>query len=595
VHILVANAGSSSLNVSVVDAGSGSRLCEVRVAGIETNRSYLIVDGVKTTLESGVSHKNALVTALQQLTGSKQYAAAAIVAVGHRVVHGGEAFQQTTLVDEAVLNRLDGCSELAPLHNPPSIAAIRALKAALPNVPHFAVFDTSFHATLPRRAKTYALPAALSHRLGLRRFGFHGISHAWIAQRAADHVAAPLDSLRLVTCHLGHGASITAVEFGRSIDTSMGMTPLEGLMMGTRAGDLDPGIMLLLQKSGMSPDQIERLLNFESGLLGMTGTSDVEQIEDRAATGDDACRLALHVFTHRVRRYIGAMSAVVGGPDAIVISGGIGQNSPYIRSRVLQGLDFIGAHLDEDLNRNSALSSARPAVEISTKASRVKLLVIASEEDLAIAHDVTQHLAAALGTHSAPEHIPVAVSGRHVHLCQTTIDSLFGPGHRLTRVRELGQPDQFAAAETVTLIGPRSSIEGVRVIGPARDEDQIEISRSDEFVLGIDAPIRLSGHLDGTPGILILGPENTVTLRQGVICSHRHIHMTPADAVRLGVSQGASVTVDIHGTDRALSFGNVLVRISPNSKLEMHIDTDEANAADIGHQIDREVYALLLM
>jgi acetate kinase len=567
--------------MSVVDGGSCIRLRDVNVTGIDSDLSRLVVDGTVTSLGSPIDHKTALATALQQISIGNSYDYAAIAATGHRVVHGGEAFSHSTRITDEVLSTLASYKDLAPLHNPAAIAGILAVRAAFPDIPHFAVFDTSFHATLPRRAKTYALPMPLSRKLGLRRYGFHGISHHWIAQSAAKHLGAPLDSLRLVTCHLGHGSSVTAVEFGRSIDTSMGMTPLEGLVMGTRAGDIDPGILLHLQKSGMSYSEMERLLNYGSGLLGMTGTGDVEKIEQRAAQGDDACRLALHVLTHRVRRYIGAMSAIVGGPHAIVVSGGIGENSSYIRHRILRGFDFIGAHLDEDLNRSCELSAATTVVDISTAASRVKLLVIASDEDLAITNEVVRLSNDSTATSSPPLHIPISVSGRHVHLSRASIDILFGPGYELTKLRDLVQPGHFSAAETVSLIGPRNAIEAVRIIGPERDADQVEISRSDEFVLGIDAPIRLSGHLDGTPGVLLRGPVNTLTLRQGVICSHRHIHMTPADAALLGVSHGQAVSVDVHGTTRPLSFGNVLVRVAALAKLEMHIDTDEANAADI--------------
>jgi acetate kinase len=589
--VLVVNAGSSSLKLSIVDGVSGLRLKDVRITGVGTAASCLVADGAQRNLPSTPGHGEALDIALHEILQGDM-AATHLAAVGHRVVHGGELFTQTTLVDDAMLAQLASCDTLAPLHNPANVAGIHALRKALPGVPHFAVFDTSFHSTLPRRARTYALPIPLTSRLGLRRYGFHGISHGWIANRAAAYLGTPLDSLRLVTCHLGHGASVTAVEYGRSIDTSMGYTPLEGLVMGTRAGDIDPGIILRLQQAGMTPDELEHLLNHEAGLFGMTGTGDVRQIEQRAAQGDDTCRLALHVMTHRIRRYIGAMSAIVGGPDAIVLTGGIGENSAYIRHRVTQGLDFMGAHIDEDLNRVARVSRDTPVVEFSTQPSRVKLLIASSDEDLAITAEVMRLLPGSIASTFVEEHIPIAVSGRHVHLCQQTIDALFGPGYQLTPKRELIQPGQFAAAETVTLIGPRGSLDHVRIIGPARNEDQVEISRSDEFVLGIDAPIRLSGRLEGTPGVVVRGPLNTVTLRRGVICSHRHIHMTPADAARLGVSANDAVSVAVHGTGRALSFGDVLVRISNQARLEMHIDTDEANAAGIASHVEGEFHGM---
>jgi acetate kinase len=248
----------------------------------------------------------------------------------------------------------------------------------------------------------------------------------------------------------------------------------------------------------------------------------------------------------------------------------------------------MGAHIDEDLNRVARVSTATPVVDFSAPTSRVKLLIAVADEDLGIAAEVRRVLTTPAGAGRVQEHIPIAVSGRHVHLRQATIDALFGPAYRLTPHRELAQPGQFAAVEFVALIGPRGTMDHVRIIGPAREDDQVEISRSDEFVLGIDAPIRLSGQLEGTPGVIVRGPHGSVTLRRGVICSHRHIHMTPADAARLGVSASDVITVAVHGTGRSLSFGDVLVRISDSASLEMHIDTDEANAAGIVSHLEGE-------
>lgn len=273
-----------------------------------------------------------------------------IDAIAHRVVHGGEAFDSPTLIDEDVIGAIERAIALAPLHNPVNLRGIQLARDAFPDLPQVAVFDTAFHATLPRRARTYAIARDLALKHGFRRYGFHGVSHSYIAKRAADSLRANLDELRLITCHLGNGASIAAVEFGRSIETSMGYTPLEGLVMGTRSGDLDPSIVLELLRSGeRSVEEVESILAEKSGLLGLSGSSrDLRDLEALAASGDDAAGLAIEVFAHRVRKYIGAYAAVMGGVDAIVLTGGIGENGASMRRRILQRFEFLGLVLDED-------------------------------------------------------------------------------------------------------------------------------------------------------------------------------------------------------------------------------------------------------
>jgi acetate kinase len=448
-------------------------------------------------------------------------------------------------------------------------------------VPHVAVFDTAFHATLPRRAREYAIPRALAARLGLRRYGFHGTSHASVAAAAAAWLGAAPEALRLVTCHLGAGASVTAVEYGRSVETSMGMTPLEGLVMATRPGDVDPGAILALLRSGLGVDALDRLLSRESGLLGLTGTADMREVERRARAGDDACRMALQVYAHRVRKYIGAYAAVMGGVDAIVFTAGVGQHSAVMRHRIAQRLEFLGAELDEDRNRDAVVDTAARVAEISAEHARCRLLVVATDEEAAIAaatrRVLTGHHAVAPGPR-----IPIAISARHVHLTVASVEALFGAGHRLAPARPISQPGQFAAAETVTLIGPAGRIQHVRIVGPERGVDQVEIARTDEFVLGIDAPVRESGDLARTPGIRIEGPAGTIVLTSGVICPLRHIHMSPRDAATFGVEDGDRVDVHVQSAGRELTFGDVRVRVHPSYALEMHLDTDEGNAAGLG-------------
>ena len=559
--ILVVNCGSSSLKAAVIDTDSGACVAEVKVERIG---------------DEVPDHTTALRSAIDQLDDRP------LDAVGHRVVHGGEAFTRPTFVDDALIAALEELVPLAPLHVPANLAGIRAAKEALPDLPQVAVFDTAFHSTMTGRAKTYALPQELAAKHGIRRYGFHGPSHKIVAQRAAEHLGSDLRDLRVITCHLGNGASVCAVEYGRSADTSMGMTPLEGLVMGTRSGDIDAGALLHLARAeNLDLDGLDHLLNRESGLAGLSGVgNDLRDIEAKAADGDVRCRTAIHVFTHRLRKYIGAYAAVMGGVDAIVFTGGIGQNSALIRHGAAQRLDFLGARLDEDANRDASVDRENPVAEIGTSHGRCRLLVVATDEALSIARDVATEVREAK-RNEAPRTIPLAVSARHVHLTREVIEALFGEGHELTPMKWLSQPGQFAAEERVTLIGPKRSLERVRIIGPERPLCQIEIARTDEFFLGIDAPIRRSGDVKNTPGITLEGPKGRVTLDYGVIQAWRHIHMTTDDAEYFGVEHKDIVQVAIDSDGRDLIFGDVMVRVKDSYRLEMHIDTDEANAAEV--------------
>lgn len=361
----------------------------------------------------------------------------------------------------------------------------------------------------------------------------------------------------------------------------MGMTPLEGLVMGTRSGDLDPGLILQLLRDGRDVDAVDTLLNRKSGLAGVSGTSgDMRDIEVRAAEGDERCRLALKLFAHRLRKYIGAYAAAMGGVDAIVFTAGIGENSPGIRHRVAQRLDFLGARLDEDLNRDAKVGRETPVFDISDRTARVKLLVVATDEARAIAEH-TAAVAEKADAVAETRTIPIAVSARHIHLTQEAVEALFGPGHHLTPRNDLSQPGQFACEETLTVVGPKRSLERVRVLGPTRSKNQIEVSRTDEFWLGVDAPVRRSGDVANSPGVTLQGPAGSLTLTEGLICAARHIHMTPEDAKAFGVEKGDIVEVRINSEDRDLVFGDVLIRVSPKYALEMHVDTDEANAAEL--------------
>ena len=578
-NILVLNCGSSSIKFDLFDDDSGSRLrtAEVERIGRPECSAALESLGSREAIPlASADHVQAIEFVLPRLLSDVE-----VHAVGHRVVHGGTLFLEPTRIDSQVVDTLRSLVPLAPLHNPANIAGIEVSLELLSNATHVAVFDTAFHATLPKRAYHYALPRQLVERHGLRRYGFHGPSHRWVSAKAAAYLATDIQQLRLVTCHLGNGASVCAVEYGRSVETSMGMTPLEGLVMGTRAGDVDAGVLVnLIRSEGLTADDVDRMLNKSSGLAGITGTRDMRDIEIRANGGDEQARLGIGVFCHRVRKYIGAYAAVMGGLDAIVFTAGIGENSALIRHRVAQRLGFLGARINEDANRDVQLDEETPIADISEVNSRVRLLVIRTDEARAIARQ-TAHLAHQRDWVEREPGIPVAVSARHIHLTDAAVEALFGKGHSLTAAKPLSQPGQFACEEELTIVGPKRSIEGVRVLGPTRNKCQVEISRTDEFHLGVDAPIRNSGEIENSPGVTLIGPAGQLTLPEGLICARRHIHMTPSDAARFGVRDGDVVSVAFDTDGRDLVFGDVLIRVSPNYKLEMHIDTDEANAAEL--------------
>jgi acetate kinase len=557
-RVLVLNCGSSSMKYKLIDTATRKRVEEGEIERMAGDAGC--ADAVRGVLAE-LSDDN-------------------VEAVGHRVVHGGDRFHAPTLITPEVEAAIEACCPLAPSHNPRNLAAIRAAKAALPDLPHVAVFDTAFHSSLPRRASTYALDPELVGA-DKRRFGFHGTSHAFVAEEAAEHLHTPLNQLRIVTLHLGNGASACAVEYGRSTETSMGLTPLEGLVMGRRCGDVDPGLVLALIREGRTPDEVETLLGKQSGLAGLSGISnDLRDLQEQAADGHDRARLAISVYAHRARKYIGAYAAAMAGLDAVVLTGGIGENSVSMRRRILQRFEFLGLHLDEERNADARVSDEHRVAEVSAGHSRVRALVVATDEELQIAEQTAKVAGGHTAVGSAGP-IPIAISARHVHLDEPTLEALFGPGHELTPLKPLTQPGQFACEERVDLIGPRRTIEGVRIIGPTRGQTQVEISRTDEFHLGVDAPVRASGNLEGSAPITLRGPKGSVELKEGLICSRRHIHMTPADAKTHGVQNGDEVAVELMGGERDLVFRDVLVRVKDSYQLELHLDTDEGNAAEV--------------
>jgi acetate kinase len=368
--VLVLNCGSSSLKYAVVEPDSGRQLADG------------IVERIGDT-GGPADHAAALRTAFDQLAaGGHRLDELGLVAVGHRVVHGGPDFYQPTVIDDALVAKLETLSPLAPLHNPPAIGGIEVARAALPDVPHVAVFDTAFFHDLPAASSAYAIDRELAEQWHIRRYGFHGTSHQYVSEQAAEFLGAPLESLSQIVLHLGNGASASAVVAGRPIDTSMGLTPMEGLVMGTRAGDVDPGVLIYLWRTaGMSVEEIETMLNKQSGVRGLGGEIDFRELHRRIDAGDADARLAYDVYIHRLRKYIGAYLAVLGSTDVITFTAGVGENDAAVRQDALSGLAPLGIELDEHLNE----SPARGPRRISFETSPVTVLVIPTDEELAIA------------------------------------------------------------------------------------------------------------------------------------------------------------------------------------------------------------------
>ncbi len=588
--LLVVNCGSSSLKYKLYHTEQPDRECSGSVSGLGTETAELVYDGNGETIHrelSEATHSAALsemCAVLTQGPASVLTSLEDISAVGHRVVHGGERFSTSVVIDDDVIQGIEAVSELAPLHNPSALEGIRNLKKVLPQATHVAVFDTAFHHTLPSYAYLYGLPYSLYDKNRIRRYGFHGSSHFYAALRAAEFLKKPYNSLEIATCHLGNGASLCAVDHGRSVDTSMGFTPSEGLIMGTRCGDVDPAVILyLMKKEGIRIEEMERLINYESGLKGISGVSQsMKDVLDKAQDGDHRSLLAFKAFCYRVRKYIGSYMAAMGGLDVIVFTGGIGERSPEVRSLACQGLDCMNIHIDQAKNR----SVLRPneTFEISSDESGVNVLVVPADEERMIAREMLKVLdrgsASKIIRSRKQLQIPLEVSAHHVHLSAVHVEELFGKGYELTPRVELSQPGQYACEETVRLTGPKGSVERVRILGPARSKTQVEIAMTEQFKLGIQPPIRESGDIEGTPGLTLEGPAGRVNLDKGVICAMRHIHMTPEDALKMGLHDKDIVRVSVKG-DRELIYGDVLIRINPDYRLAMHIDTDEANAAHI--------------
>lgn len=390
--ILVLNCGSSSVKYKLIDTTANEVLAEGGVEKIGLHDGFLkykLSDGSKAIKELGLAdHKGAVKAVLDILTDPelgciKSYDE--IDAVGHRVVHGAEKFSKSVLLTDEVIKQVKDCYDLAPLHNPANVTGIEAVEEILPGIKQVGVFDTAFHQTMPAKSFMYALPYRFYKEDGVRRYGFHGTSHRYVSARVCEILGVDIATQKIITCHVGNGGSITAVLYGKSVDTSMGLTPTEGLMMGTRVGDVDPGALTyLMKKHNLSADDLQKIINKESGVLGVSGiSSDMREIESADKAGNESAHLALEMYEQRIIKYIGAYAAEMGGVDIIVFTGGVGENQTGLRANVCRPLGFMGVTLDEPLN---AVTRGTETV-ISTETSKVKVVVVPTDEELMIARD----------------------------------------------------------------------------------------------------------------------------------------------------------------------------------------------------------------
>ena len=390
--IIVLNCGSSSIKYQLFKMSGNEVLAKGVAEKIGLHGSFVkheLADGTKVKLEGEILDHQQGIEYILGLLKSEKYGCIKsfdeIDAVGHRVVHGGETFSNSALITDEVVTKINDCIDLAPLHNPPNLKGIEAMQTILPNVPQVGVFDTAYHQTMPKEAYMYAIPYSLYTKHGLRRYGFHGSSHRFVAQKAADLMGNDIDKLKLITCHLGNGASIAAIKNGISTDTSMGLTPVEGLIMGTRTGDLDLGVLLyIMDKEGVDASTANILINKHSGMLGVTGvSSDMREIEEAMTKGNDRAKLGLDMYHYRIKKYIGSYAAAMGGVDGIVFTGGVGENSPESREAICKDMEFMG--LEFDSTKNTGLRGKEAF--ISKDKSKAKAMVIPTNEELVIAAD----------------------------------------------------------------------------------------------------------------------------------------------------------------------------------------------------------------
>lgn len=393
--VLVLNCGSSSIKYKLFDMDKNDVIAQGAIEKIGLAGSFLrfpLPNGDKVTLEGEIlEHKAGIEYILGVLTSEKYGCIKSlqeIDAVGHRVVHGGEKFNGSVLINDEIIEQMVECIELAPLHNPPNLAGIYAVQELMPNVPQVGVFDTAFHQTMPAKSYMYGVPYSLYEKYAIRRYGFHGTSHRYVSKRACDILGVPYEEQKIITAHIGNGGSLAAIAGGESIDTSMGMTPVEGLLMGTRSGDVDAGIIsFIMEKENIGSQAISTLVNKHSGLLGISGiSSDMREIQDGMKAGNERAKLAFEMFVHRIKKYIGAYIAVLGGADLLIFTGGIGENSVITRENVCKDMEFLGIKLD--VAKSNTVYGEEEI--ISTPDSKVKVMVVPTDEEFMIASDTME-------------------------------------------------------------------------------------------------------------------------------------------------------------------------------------------------------------
>ncbi len=586
-RVLAVHGTPGSLRYRYYDTANEMNNTEGEVEGLDTGRAVHTSHGVRWEKREPVGNSlaeavAAVVTGLVDRAGAGSPEGLGLAAVGHQVAHGGEKYTGAVLVDDAVRADLATLADRLCPENRHNLAEMEAFSALLPGVPQVAVFDTGFFAALPACAFLYTGPYEWYAEQGLRRYGRAGLVHHQAALLAAAHLQRPLHELNMISCDLGPAPSVCALRRGRAVECSAGLTDLGGLPGAGSSGDLDPGLVLaLLEREGLSIKEAASLLHERSGLAGLSGTSgDLAALLRAAEAGDDRANLAVETFCYALRKQLGAYFAILGELDAVLFTGPAGVALPGLRARLCTGLQGLGLQLEGTLNQ-SPRTDARGVSDVSPARASVRLLVIPTEAGRMVAGQAAEavglgQLGPAILANRRP--IPIGISVRHLHLSAEHVAALYGPGHTLTYRSPLSQPGQFACEETVNLIGPKNRLERVRVLGPERPGTQVEIARTECFALGVRAPVRMSGDLAQTPGLRLEGPAGSVDLAEGVICASRHLHVSPEEALLLGLRDRDEISVRVEG-EQSLIFNKVAVRVHPEYRLDMHIDTDEANAA----------------
>lgn len=592
--VLVVNAGSSSLKYSLFDIPGRGVLFEGLIERIGSDHSRHKIKNQTESFEENIKIENieaAFYEMKKAITNPNKGCLQSfdeITITGHRVVHGGVSFSASTVINNEVIEAIRQCIPLAPLHNPHNLKGIELIMELLPNASHVAVFDTAYHQSMPEHAFIYALPKDYYNDKQIRRYGFHGTNHNFVALKAATFLKRPLNELKLISCHLGNGASVCAIDKGMSVDTSMGMTPLAGLIMGTRCGDVDPGIITyLMETKGFLASDIDRALNKESGLQGLSGFSnDMREIIKNAEDGNREAEIAITMFCYRVKKYIGSYIASIGKIDALIFTGGIGENSHEIRARICQGLDTLGIVLNEEQNKKER--AQRGNIKNIAKYGKTNVFLIAADEERMIAresiHAIKRTTSPEISNAIKKAPVEVKIAPLLVMLSKNDFHSLFGNHRKLTPRTSLDQKGYYLCEETVNLVGPMGAVEDVNIVGPFSEVTQFILTKKVEFALGIEGSTREFGDISGTPGITIEGLKGNLKFDSGVINLRRTIFMETKDALKFGIRDRDVVRVKLYDA-QIQGLGGVLVRVGTTDSLRMYINDYEANLYGIHESV----------